>query len=118
MNAHRQQLEKSFSHYQAILGDRATEQGKERIEVTDIVHDYYAVDDEGRITIKYVSKKEPEVFYTIVVDKKQPENTIDIAVPLCEVSDSQLNNLVEMMRKAMIIEELRNTYIDHETPEH
>ena len=118
MSIYRQQLEKSFSHYQAILADRATEQGKERIEVTDIVHDYYAVDDEGRITIKYVSKKEPEVFYTIVVDKKQPENTIDIAVPLCEVSDSQLNNLVEMMRKAMIIEELRNTYIDHETPEH
>lgn len=109
MESIRIQLEKSFKHYQAILGDRAKEQGKEKIDIEDIIHDSYAIDDDERIVIKYVSKDYLEVFYTIKVDKENPENTINIAVPITEVSNLQLNSLVEMMRKAMIIEELRNT---------
>lgn len=109
MSKQRVQLEDRFSRYQAILSDHATEQGKEIIDVMSIVHDYYAIDDEGRIAIKQVSKKGPEVLYTIQTDTKQPDSTIDIAIPLSEITDTQLECLVEMMRKAMIIEELRNT---------
>lgn len=110
---YRKHLEEKFRRYQAILGDRASDNGEERIDLDSIAKDFCCIDDVGRINIQYIPLKGDEVYFTIYVKmycEDKVNETKDFLVPISQVSDNSLQYLVEVMRKAMIIEELRNTY--------
>ena len=108
--AYRKDLEEKFAKYQAILSDRLIEQGEDRIDLENIVNDFCCMDCEGRIVLKYVPVKGNNVYYTIYSKEKGEDSAEDILMPLSNVGESQLRYLVEVMRKAMIIEELKNTF--------
>lgn len=95
---YREHLEEKFRMYQAILGEK-----NEKIDLDSIVQDFCVIDGMGLIKVKYIPSVEDYVYFTV---RKE-----DILVPLSELCDKTLNYLVEVMRKAMIIEELRNTYV-------
>ena len=95
---YREHLVKKFRRYQAILGEE-----EEKIDLESISLDFCEVDGMGRIKIKYIPSAEDYVYFTVKSE--------DILVPLSELSDKTLGDLVEVMRKAMIIEELRNIYV-------
>ena len=115
---YRQHLEEKFRRYQAILGDRAEENSEDRIDLDKIAQDFCEIDQWGRISVRYIPLKGDDVLFSIFVrpiGETGKDEMMEIPVPLSEVSDNKLYQVVEIMRKAMIIEELRNTYIDHET---
>lgn len=95
---YREHLVKKFRRYQAILGEE-----DEKIDLESISLDFCEIDGMGRIKIKYIPSTEDYVYFTV--------RTEDILVPLSELSDKTLSDLVEVMRKSMIIEELRNIYV-------
>lgn len=106
---YRKRLEERFSKYQAILGDRLIEQGEDRIDLDNIVNDFCCMDEEGRVVLKYIPIKGNDVYYTIYSKEMDEDSAENFIIPLAHVGESQLSYLVELMRKAMIIEELRNT---------
>ena len=108
---YRKHLEGKFRKYQAILSDRAEERQEEKIDLEEIVQDFCIVDDNSDIVLRYIPIKGDKVFFTI---NMYSDNAEDKLVSLTNVGNETLSCLVEIMRKAMIIEELRNTYI-HES---
>lgn len=111
---YRTHYEEKFRKYQAILADCAEDE--DSINLEEITKDFCEIDEWGRISVRCIPTKGDNVFFTIRTKPvgEDGEKT-DIIVPLSQISEKQLNNLVELMRKAMIIEELRNTYIKDET---
>lgn len=103
----RKHLEKKFRSYQAILGDRSESCGKGIIDLEEISEDFCVLDDDSRITIRCIPTKDDYVFLTCYDDAG---NKTIIRTPLRSVSDNNLEELVEIMRKSMIIEELKCTY--------
>lgn len=95
---YREHLEEKFRRYQAILGEE-----NEKIDLERISEDFCEIDGMGLIKVKYIPSVKDYVYFTVKSD--------DILVPLSELCDKTLSDLVEVMRKAMIIEELRNTYV-------
>ena len=117
---YRRHLEEKFRKYQAILGDRVEESGEDRIDLDSITQDFCEIDEWGRISVRYIPVKGDNVYFTVFVKPitaTESNEKEEIIVPLSQVSESQLCNLVEIMRKAMIIEELRNTYTNYEAAE-
>jgi hypothetical protein len=114
---YRKHLEEKFTRYQAILGDRADDNNEDRIDLGKIAQDYCCIDEDGMINIERIPIDGANVYFTVYPDRWQTKDTPskDILVPLSQVSEKQLEHLVEVMRKAMIIEELRNTYLKYET---
>lgn len=107
----RKHLSEKFRKYQAILGEHAEENEEERINLEEVVKDFLEIDEWGRISVRYIPTKGDNIFFTVRIKPVgESGETADIIVPLSQICDSQLANLVELMRKAMIIEELRNTY--------
>ena len=109
---YRKHLEEKFRKYQAILSDCAEE--KDKINLEEITKDFCEIDDWGLISIRRISTKVGFVYFTVFSDETRKEST-DYTVSISQLSDDSLNYVVENMRKAMIIEELRNTYIEHGT---
>lgn len=107
---YRKHLEEKFSRYQAILADRVQEREEKYIDLDKIAQDFCCIDLNSRITIKHIPLSGSSVYYTVEVSEDSKETT-DIEVELYGVCEKQLAYLVEVMRKAMIIEELRNTYV-------
>ena len=107
---YRKHLEEKFSRYQAILADRVQEREEKYIDIEAIAQDFCCIDGYSRITIKHIPLSGSAVYYTVEVAEDSKETT-DIEVELSGVSEKQLEHVVEVMRKAMIIEELRNTYV-------
>lgn len=95
---YREHLVEKFRRYQAILGEE-----NEKIDLDSIAQDFCVIDGMGLIKVKSIPSVEDYVYFTV---RKE-----DILVPLSELCDNTLSYLVEIMRKAMIIEELRNTFI-------
>lgn len=110
MSNFRKNLEEKFSRYQSILADRVQERGEKYIDIEAIAQDFCCIDGYSRITIKHIPLSGSAVYYTVEVSEESKETT-DIEADLSSVGEKQLAYLVEVMRKAMIIEELRNTYV-------
>lgn len=108
---YRKHYEEKFRKYQAILGEHVEESEEDKINLEEVVKDICEIDEWGRISVRYIPTKGDNVFFTIRMKPVgEGDETTDIIVPLSQICDQQLMNLVELMRKAMIIEELRNTY--------
>ena len=105
---YRKHLEEKFRKYQSILADRAEEGNEEKIDLESISRDFCEIDDWGRISVRHIPTKGDDVYFTIC--QKGDGRKEDVIVPISRINDEPLNQLVEIMRKAMIIEELRNTY--------
>lgn len=110
MSAYRKQIEKQFRLYQSILADRMNEQGFNNIDLERISCDYCCIDANSRITIKHIPLSGDSVYYTVEVADNSKETT-DVEVEFDEISERHLEHVVDVMRKAMIIEELKNTYV-------
>lgn len=108
MSRFRKNLEEKFGLYQSILRDHFSERGS-IIDLEEIAQDYCCIDGFSRITIRHIPLSGSAVFYTVETDE-QTHQTTDIEVELSSVCEKHLRYTVEVMRKAMIIEELRNTY--------
>lgn len=109
---YRKHLEEKFRKYQAILADNAD--GEDKINLEEITKDFCEIDDWGLISIRHIPAKDNYVYFTVFKDETRNDST-DYTVSISQLCDGSLEYLVENMRKAMIIEELRNTYIEHET---
>ena len=110
MSIFRKQLEKQFRLYQSVLSDRMKEQGRKNIDLESITNDYCCIDGDARITIKRVPLSGDSVYYTVKVAEDSNETT-DIEVEFDEISERHFEYAVDVMRKAMIVEELRNTFV-------
>ncbi len=108
---YRKHYEEKFRKYQAILGEHAEENEEDKIDLEDVVKDFCEIDEWGRISVRLIPTKGDNVYFTISTKPVgEKGEMMNIIVPLSQICDQQLENLVELMRKAMIIEELRNTY--------
>lgn len=105
---YRKSIEEKFRKYQAILGDYATDRSECKINLEEISNDFCLIDPDFVISIRKVPVKGDDVFYTI---RLGDDKWKDVRVPLTALTDDQLSFTVEVMRKAMIIEELRNTFV-------
>ena len=101
----RQQLEQKFRSYQQLLSEQVS---GEKIDLEEITKDFCEIDEWGRIGVRCIPATGDNVFF--LVRNEQGEKIADIAVPISRTSDYILQTIVCIMRKAMIIEELRNTY--------
>ena len=110
----RKNLEEKFRCYQSILAEEADgESGK--IDLDEITHDFCVMGVNGDMAIQYIPAEGDFVYLTLdlaQITGMKNMKMADAQMPISEIGERQFAYLVEVMRKAMIIKELRNTY-DH-----
>ena len=112
----RENLEEKFRCYQSILAEEAdAESGK--IDLDEITHDFCSMGVDGDIAIHYIPAEGDFVYLSLdlaQITGKENQKVADVKYWISDLGENQFAYLVEVMRKAMIIKELRNTY-DHGT---
>ena len=106
----RENLMKKFDLYQSILCERAMSFGSDGVDLESIVEDYCAIDEECRIGVKYIPVSGEYVYLSVRLGRDK-ERTEDIRVSTDALSEEKLEEVVELMRKAVIIEELRQSQV-------
>lgn len=108
----RKNLEEKFRCYQSILAEEA-DAVSDKIDLDEITHDFCVMGIDGNMSIQYIPAEGDFVYVTLDLEQitglEEPK-TADVKMHVTEISDNQFAYLVEVMRKAMIIKELRNTY--------
>lgn len=108
----RNKLEDKFRCYQQILAESViSRDGK--IDLDEIAQDYCVMGAQGEMYIRYIATEGDYVYMTLdlsVITGKDDAKNADVKYWISDIGDKQFAYLVELMRKAMIIQELRNTY--------
>lgn len=108
---YRKKLEKKFLCYQSILAGTVDE-GSKKIDLEEITKDYVVMGVNGEMCIRYIPLEGSFVYMTLdmgTITNKEMDDA-DVEYPIDQIGDGQFSYLVEVMRKAMIIQELRNTF--------
>lgn len=104
-----------FCHYRALLAENEeVYYDDDRIDLDSIVGDYPILDCDGKARIQYIPLKGNYVYVTCTEDCKE---TTTLKVSLRSISEDILRILVEIMRKAMIIQELKTSIYTYARPE-
>lgn len=96
---------KNFRRYQGILSEIVCDK---LIDLDEIAHQIVLLTENFEISIRYIPFEGDYVYVNI--DKEQSRDKM-IEMQLDHLSDSDFYRLNEIMRKCMIIEELRNTLL-------
>lgn len=100
---------KNFRRYQGILSEIVCD---ELIDLDEIAHQFVLLTDNCEIIVRYIPFEGDYVY--VNADEEQSRGK-KIEMQLDHLSDSDFERLIEIMRKCMIIEELRNTLLhEHE----
>lgn len=95
-----------FLHYRDILGEFVSDSRDGAIDLSKITNDFCCIDVDSQITIKRIPLKGDSVYFT--VHRDDCSFIFDFEVKLSDISDKYLQHLIEIMRKAVTIEEQRN----------
>lgn len=110
----RKNLEEKFRCYQSILAEEA-DAVSDKIDLDEITHDFCVMGIDENMSIQYIPAEGDFVYLTLDLEKITGMKNLkvtDTKIHIDDICDRQFAYLVEVMRKAMIIKELRNTY-DH-----
>lgn len=99
------QLER-FRHIQETMR-RIYQTDTTDIELLDVTNDYVPIDEGNNMWIEKVPLKGDDVILT-VYDDKDEDKSIESRLPLSTFSQTVVSKVLNVMHRALIIEEIRN----------